>query len=309
MDKRKRVHRVKVLFNNVDFNSRSGPNGFGSKLARQLIKNGHEIVSETPHVAISFIQGYVPQVTNILRLDGIYFNSEQNWKEMNGPIKQSYDLADAVVCQSRFNKDLVFKYFGKRDNVFVVHNGTDIDAIEKINSANTGYSREKTWMCASSWRPHKRLSDNIDFFQSHAKEDEVLFVAGSGDVSSIKKANDAGDQRIKYVGDLSWVQLISLMKASQNFIHLSYLDHCPNVVVDARASNCRIICSSSGGTKEIAGRTATTIDEEIWNFEPLALYSPPDLDFSKKSNLGFDSELDIAETAEKYTKVFLHATS
>ena len=89
-------------------------------------------------------------------------------------------------------------------------------------------------------------------------------------------------------------------------MHLSYLDHCPNVVVDARAAGCRIICSSSGGTREIAGRTATTIEEEIWNFEPLALYNPPPMDFSKKTNLGLDSDLDISETTLKYTKVMLH---
>ena len=297
---------MNILFNNVDFNSRSGPNGFGAKLARQLIKEGHEIVSETPHVAISFIQGYVPQVANILRLDGIYFNSEQNWKEMNGPIKQSYDLADAVICQSRFNKKLVFKYFGERDNVFVIHNGTNLDVIERIDAANTGYKKDKTWLCASSWRPHKRLFENIRFFQKHAKEDEVLFVAGSGDLSPVESANNEGDLRIKYVGDLSWPQLISLMKSSNTFMHLSYLDHCPNVVVDAQAAGCRIICSSSGGTREIAGRTATTIEEEIWNFEPLALYNPPPMDFSKKTNLGLDSDLDISETTLKYTKVMLH---
>ena len=31
-----------------------------------------------------------------------------------------------------------------------------------------------------------------------------------GDVEAVKNANEKGDQRIKYVGDLSWVQLISL---------------------------------------------------------------------------------------------------
>jgi len=298
---------VNILFNNVDFNSRSGPNGFGAKLARQFTKMGHHVVSETPHVALSFIQGYVPQVTNILRLDGIYFNSEQDWKEMNGPIKQSYDLADAVICQSRFNKNLVFKYFGERDNVFVIHNGTDLDIVNKINPADTGYSRDKTWLCASSWRPHKRLADNIRFFQHHARKDEVLFVAGSGDLSPIEAANNEGDSRIKYVGDLSWPHLIALMKSSENFVHLSYLDHCPNVVVDARASGCRIICSSSGGTKEISGRTATAVEEEVWNFEPLALYTPPAMDFSKKTSRAFDSDLDISETALNYIKVILHA--
>ena len=60
---------------------------------------------------------------------------------------------------------------------------------------------------------------------------------------------------------------ISLLSAA--FIHLAWLDHCPNVVVDARAAACQIICSSAGGTKEIAGPSAIVIEEDEWDFEPV----------------------------------------
>ena len=44
-----------------------------------------------------------------------------------------------------------------------------------------------------------------------------------------------------------------------------------------------VICSSSGGTKEIAGPDAIIIQEDDWDFSPLELYKPPPMDFSKKS--------------------------
>ncbi len=39
------------------------------------------------------------------------------------------------------------------------------------------------------------------------------------------------DKRIVILGDLDYMSLLSLYKRSSTFVHLSYLDHCPNVVV------------------------------------------------------------------------------
>ena len=47
---------MKIQFENVDFNSSSGPNGFGLKLARELIRSGHEITLDSADVRLSFIQ-------------------------------------------------------------------------------------------------------------------------------------------------------------------------------------------------------------------------------------------------------------
>lgn len=293
---------MRVLFNNVDFSSRSGPNGFGQKLARELVSLEHELVSENPDVAISFIQGYVPGTRNILRLDGIYFNSEQDWQTMNMPIKQSYDLADAVIVQSQFNKDLVFKYFGDRDNVHIIHNGTCLDIIANIPAAkfDVDIAKNDVWLCAASWRPHKRLSENIRYFQKYASDSAVLLIAGS---DSSLQLNEQ-DTRIKCVGDLSWPALISLMKASGHFLHFALLDHCPNVVIDARACGCKIICASAGGTQEVAGNTATVVKDIEWDFLPFELYNPPRLDFDQIVPTALDSDIDIKSVCKKYISIF-----
>ncbi len=290
---------MKIFFDNVDFRSSSGPNSFGSKLARAFIQMGHQVVDKEPDVQLSFISISRKLAPTILRLDGIYFNSEQDWKALNSPINKSYEAADAIIVQSIFNHRLVDRYFGRKDNVHVVGNGTCLDIIEKIQPANiSGLPREKVWFCASSWRPHKRLSDNIRYFKQFAPHDAILLVAGNNAPDNIQ------DDRVKYIGNLNWDQLISVMKASSHFIHLAWLDHCPNVVVDARASGCRIVCSSSGGTEEIAGTNSTVIEEDVWDFKPIKLYEPPSLDFSRSRNgLNYGSDIDILEVAKKYLKI------
>ena len=108
------------------------------------------------------------------------------------------------------------------------------------------------------------------------------------------------DSRLHYVGVLNQVQLYSLYKKCKFFVHLAWLDHCPNVVVDARACGCIIICSSEGGTKEIAGSDAIVIKEEEWDFRPIALYEPPKMDFTRKINIGSESQVDMKKVSKLY---------
>ncbi len=290
---------MKIYFDNVDFRSSSGPNSFGSKLARTFASMGHDITHIKPDVQLSFISTSLKIAPTILRLDGIYFNSDQDWGSLNAPIIASYKNADAVIVQSDFNKKLVSEYFGERECVYVVRNGTCTDLVNKIPAANiANLPREKVWLCASSWRPHKRLGENIRYFNENAPDDAILLVAG--DNASI--SNDSS--RVKYIGNLNWDQLISVMKAASHFLHLAWLDHCPNVVVDARAAGCHIVCSSSGGTKEIAGKDATIIVEEEWDLKPIKLYEPPIMDLNNsKANPANQSDINIDSVANNYLRI------
>ena len=103
-----------------------------------------------------------------------------------------------------------------------------------------------------------------------------MIIAGDKTEKTPKQKN------IFYVGSLTITELISVYKRADYFLHLAWLDHCPNVVVDARAAGCQIICSSAGGTQEIAGPEAIVIEEDKWDFQPVPLYHPPPLDFSRK---------------------------
>ncbi len=287
---------MKILLDNVDVNSSSGPNSFGRRLQTEIKKMGHVIDTTvvSPDVQLSFIMTNQIKAKVALRLDGIYFNSRQNWEKLNTPIKDSFNSAELVIYQSNFNKSLTEKYFGYAKRSIVINNGTCISTIESIPTLRQLNEYAEIWSCASSWRPHKRLKDNINYFLEKSPSDACLVVAGENPDYVVQHA------RIFYAGKLSWEQCISLYKSSSVFLHLAFLDHCPNVVVDARAAGCRLVVSSSGGTKEIAGLNATIVEDVDWDMLPLDLYSPPAIDYSRERSNEIVSNIDIVDVSRQY---------
>lgn len=288
---------MNLHFENVNLNSNSGPNSFANKLYNHLPNIGVSVDRQKKADAyLCFIESGKVSFSRPMfqRLDGIYFNTDSDYNSQNKNIKRTYDMADGVIFQSEFNKNLISRYFGEHKNHIIIHNGADLSTIEK--SPVLEFDKyENLWCCAASWRPHKRLSDNIRYFLEHSRKNDGLMIAGSVNSVDIYRHD-----RIHYLGNLKQSQLYSLYKKSKYFLHLAWLDHCPNVVADARASGCQIICSSTGGTKEIAGSNAIIIQEEKWDFKPVKLYSPPRMDFSKKTYVEGNSELDMLEVAKKY---------
>mgnify|MGYP003655255178 FL=1 len=270
---------MNVHLDNVNLASTTGPNSFAQKLIKYGPKNGCTFdISKDPDAYLCFIESARKEysIPMFQRVDGIYFNTRSDYNLQNRNIKRTYDMSTGVIFQSEFNRRLTTKYFGEHPNTIVIHNGADHEKISNIksldNSILDGY--EAVWSCASNWRPHKRLKDNIQYFLKHSSERECLVVAGS---TKYPKSHD----RVFFVGDLPHDALIALYKRSKYFLHLAWLDHCPNVVVDARASGCKIVCSSAGGTREIAGPDAIVLEEEDWDMSPVDLYSPPKINFNK----------------------------
>ena len=309
MDKEKRLYRVNIFCHNFNHNSNSGPNKFTRQLFLEIQKNKKINITSQEHADVEFclIQFVKPKRKNaVLRLDGIYFNSDQDFESQNAPIRYSYENCDAVVFQSNFNKLLTEHWFGKHENSNIIHNGADEDFIKSVPDTildNTLTKETEVWSCASSWRPHKRLEENIKYFLDHARSNAFFVIAGKDpNLEMISKYQKISNNRILYVGELDYPSLISLYKRSEKFIHLAYLDHCPNVVVDAQAAGCEVVCSSTGGTKEIVHRGKIIVEDD-WNFSPIRLYKPPSMNFEKYRIVKKEKYDSIKESAKKYLKV------
>jgi glycosyltransferase involved in cell wall biosynthesis len=288
---------MNIHFDNVNLGSSSGPNSFAKKLITQFEKKGYNIVAlSEADISLCFIESrnFNLNQPRVQRLDGIYFNTDSDYQKQNANIKKVYDDSDGVVFQSHFNKKLITKYFGEPKQYTVIHNGADLDAIRQA-PVITNNKYENIWCCAASWRPHKRLRENIRYFLEHSGDKDVLMIAGE-----VPKKDRITDPNIIYLGSVSQQQLYSIYKTTKYFIHLAWLDHCPNVVVDAYASGCQVICSSAGGTREIAGEGAIIIEEGEWDFEPVKLYDPPPLNFEKKLNNDFQTDYNMFNVANKY---------
>jgi glycosyltransferase involved in cell wall biosynthesis len=300
---------MNIFLENVNFSSDSGPNHFANKLIKYMSIRGVSFSpTNTFTKKLTFIQtlGHRPDLDMFLRLDGIYFNSGFDCERMNNNIRRSYEKAKGVIFQTEFNRELVFKWFGERENTTVINNGADtlliknFTPVESIVLKTKRYN--KIWSCAASWHSFKRLRENIHHFLDHSGPDDCLIVAGDNPDYVIE------DPRVLYVGNLSIEELYTVYRVSDYFIHLAYLDHCPNVVIDARAFGCRIICSSSGGTKEIAGEDAIIIKEPEWDYSYLEDPNPPTLIRDDIGGNIYKSELSMVQTAKKYHN-FLRSTT
>tara|TARA_A100001515_G_scaffold22592_2_gene17352 strand:+ start:20776 stop:21714 length:939 start_codon:yes stop_codon:yes gene_type:complete len=302
---------MNILLDNVNLDSTSGPNHFGKKLKTRLDSIGHRCLTgmSQPDIQLSFIETHMPMplAPLVLRLDGIYFDTDADFVSQNKNILRSYEMSSGVIFQSEYCKELIFKYFGEHENYEIIHNGADIEYINSIepmqNELTSKYNN--IWTCASSWyygnnpgRPRrwKRLSENIDFFLQYASVQDCLVVAGD-----VHQSHMVQDDRIYYTGRLDTDNLFSLYKASKFFIHLASPDACPNVVVDARASGCKVICSSLGGSKEIAGPDALVVSEEPWDYSPMQLNGHRPINLTKIESNCYDVPYDMKDVAQKYS--------
>lgn len=304
---------MKILVDNVDLTSTSGPNSFGKQFVNALSFYGHNVIDFIssikkaqkidimPDIHLAFIEAnLISKIPLIQRLDGIYYNSDSqygDWWIQNKRITETYQRASGIIFQSQFSKNLVESFFGAKENTIVINNGVDINVINSIDqdiSLNLS-AFDNVWLSASSWRPHKRLNENIRYFLEHSANNDVMIVAGYVESKSI-----ITHSRIIYVGECTREKLISLYHRAKYFVHLAYHDNCPNVVVDARAANCHIICASCSGTPEIAGLGATVIIEDEWDPAPVELYNPPLLDFTKQRINCIDSSIDIYNVTNRY---------
>ena len=64
-----------------------------------------------------------------------------------------------------------------------------------------------------------------------SEKDTILLIAGKGITrEDFEGYESLVNKRIFYVGHIPWNSLVSMYKASDTFIHLSFLDHCPNEI-------------------------------------------------------------------------------
>ena len=298
---------IKVYFDNVNFSSNSGPNSFAGRLADYLVtKNRIRVVSayDEYDTFLCFIEPTVqPRAgANFLhRLDGIWFKPEQ-FHTHNTRIKWAYDNCDGVIWQSNFDKAMTVKWWGDRSGD-VIHNGID-HKIPKIRQHILDIRKKynRVFVCAANWHRQKRLKENVELFQALASPSDCLVVMGANPDFS------TSDERILYTGNIPHEACLELYTIADWFIHLAWLDHCPNVVVEALSCNCPVICTDSGGTKEIVRSNGYVIKEtKPYKFGLVDYDDPPPLNLQSFSLPDIEVKADylsMETVAEKYYEQF-----
>jgi glycosyltransferase involved in cell wall biosynthesis len=187
----------------------------------------------------------------------------------------------------------------------VIHNGIQLKKVEvtepRILTIRNSY--ENMFVCSSNWHRQKRLKENIELFSSLKEKYPSSCLVVMGDSPDcVVRHND-----VFFTGAISHSFCLEVFSAADWMIHLAWLDHCPNVVVESLSQECPVICSSSGGTKEIVRKNGIIIPEaDEYRYELTDYDSPyklqiPSLELPKITV--DNSYLDIKRVAQKYISV------
>lgn len=310
---------MKIHFDNVNFASLSGPNSFASRLAEELRVQGHDVLpsAQSADVSLVFIERSGHPVTKnyVHRLDGFWFKPSEFHRNMNHNIKSTYNAARKVVFQSEFDKTFVTKHFKSHSNVTVIRNGIKQQSIKPTDDVAKALvdlknKYNKIFVCSANWHNQKRLNENIRLFQhinATIEPNSTLLVLGS----NAKVAQNIDITNVYFTDTISHANCLAIYDIADWMIHLAWLDHCPNVVVEAISRNLPVICSEDGGTKELIQNFGLVLTEKkTWNFELTDYDDPPLLDLSQvvslpsKNILGASPNVDIANVAKLYLETF-----
>ena len=215
----------------------------------------------------------------VVRIDGIYYdkkNTSGSNEKLNKNIYKTIRKAKGVIFQTEYAKSLVEAHYGSLNipNAVIMNGAPLKEIVHKKN-------KKKIIVCSANWRIHKRLKSIIDVVEElNKKIDCELLVIGD-----TRNVQTPAYDFTTYTGEIDAKNISNYLKDADLFIHLGWLDVCPNSVIEAIASGVPVVCSNQGGTPEIIEKTKfgrVAICDVKVNYEGLVdLYNPPDPNIKK----------------------------
>ena len=297
--------------NRVDQNT--GPGRFGSSLKSEFEASGAVFRKINPDVNLGFSIGWrQPFSLNVLRINGLYLDApfgNRRGQRLNKRLFKCYQNFDILIFQSLFSRALYAKIFGETNKPYeLIPNG----ASKEFCPTGPKYELPFDRVLAASgrWVKHKRLEAIIEGFiryKSKVHTNDGLLIIGETSVSAKIDRPD-----IIFTGFLKSETVASYLRSSDAFISLSWLDNCPNSVVEAAACGLPILTSNNGGTRELTGDEDIVLQSEApYDFSYVDLQKPPacdpdligqgiaDIFERKRSNA---NKFTMAVTAHRYLK-------
>jgi glycosyltransferase involved in cell wall biosynthesis len=297
---------MKIHFSNVTTNTKSGSNAFALRLKRFLEVNGCQVVDHNQDydIFLSFGEAVTPCRNNAIlvqRVPSIYMNPK-NFKVINEGVERTYKQSDFVIWQSEFSKNIIQNFWGNRRGE-VIHNGSSLFPLSPVPSIRE--NGRPIFVSSGNWSASKRLGENVKIFDKIklAYPNAVLYIMGTNPDQSIFR----GRKDIRYLGSLDGQMAQRVYATSDWMIHAAWNDNCPNAVVEAMSQGCPVICTSSGGTKEIVKSRGIIIEEPE---DKLLNANIPAVDLTHFMGLPridskFDvTDLDINKVGTEYLNVF-----
>jgi glycosyltransferase involved in cell wall biosynthesis len=202
-----------------------------------------------------------------------YFSSSPLWL-FKRSFQQMMRHADQIICVSQATADEVVGYSKQPlgDRLQVIHEGVDnvffsqppLDVYEEFNiglpSRNIPF-----FLAAGAISPRKNIQRVLQAFQSVQDliPHHLVLVGGTGwDSKEIFKMIQETNlsQKIHHLGYVSDLQLQSLYKYADFYIHPSLFEGFGLTILEAMAAECAVITSNLSSLPEVAGNAAILIN-------------------------------------------------
>lgn len=209
----------------------------------------------------------------VLRLGPVHFDVKDH-KKLNRQKKKAYKSADGVIYQSYFCKKMARSFFGRtRASEEIIFNGADPEAFN-VSPIKSDY--KYNFLAATrTWTPQKRLDNIIDAFWKANIPDSCLLVCGYVQDRKMTLYNDSNDSAVEFTGILGSKRLARVYNMADAFVNITYLDACPNAVVEAIVADIPVIGGNDSGVQELV--LSTTEGRKLnvnnliytYNFKPV----------------------------------------
>ena len=289
----------------------SGPKVFLNRLTNSIKKNKLcEVRSPfLPFFDIALYSVYKKNLFNkkyVLRVDGIYFDSENtfgNTNILNKKIFKSIDDSSGLIFISEFSKNMVEAFHNKINKPYtVIHNKVPLNLFSphghnyknKLGIKDS----DKVLITSAHWRRHKRLDETIELINLLNKNDDhykLIVLGGKNNKSNI-------NPNIFFIGEVPPNQLSPWYRTADIYVHLAWIEPCGNTQIEAMASGLPVICCNNGGIGETVKNANGGIVCEcdpIFSPELINYYNPPKPNF----NLLIEAINEIYKNYNKYKKL------
>lgn len=226
-----------------------------------------------------------------IRIDGIIFDllADPSIKQKaNEELLRGAKKSQGVIFQSFFSKQLfetILGYYPQKQTV--IHNGTNQRVFNRVDGSNIRHSLgipddAFVFVTSAKWRKHKRLDSVIesfvDFRKRHTQISTYLMVIGDYE--------DLNIENVLFLQHIDNKLLPHYYSAANVYLFYSWLDNCPNSVVEAISCGLPTICTNQGGTHELVEMShgGIVVDaDKPFLFKEVELYNPPMPDMHKLS--------------------------
>lgn len=241
-------------------------------------------------------------------------------------------LADRIVYQSEFSRQLYVRYFRKKPFDTIVNGAAFLGSDRPPRLKNRG-GVIRLVTTYDEWKPAKRINDLLSFLKWARAQgaDLDLTVLGYTGKVPVCASNDMRSllEESPYVRTLPRFAaydgaIRDALFESDIYITFTYRDPCPNAVVEAMAHGLPVVAAWSGGLPDIVGDAGILVPEEDSGDDLYTSYRHecefPRIDFKKVldavttvwTQLGdfeqrvksrFASDLDLEVVSQRYSDV------